>query len=118
MQEEVACSPGFIERHMKGHLMPPISKHVLRSSVIVLMAIIAFAASGFVLQTVRASDEASLVEDVAAHVKLNRIELQRLQREFDQLQQQLSSVTTSLRINYEYLRMRYTSKNRRMEEAF
>ena len=98
--------------------MFPISRHVLRSSVIVLIAIIAFAASGFVLQTVRASDEASLCEDIATHVKLNTIELQRLQGELDQLQQQLSSVTTSLRINYEYLCMRYTSRNIMMEEAF
>jgi hypothetical protein len=95
--------------------MLPIDRHVIRSSVIVFVTIIAFAAAGFVLQTVRASDEAALVEDIATHVKLNRIELQRLQGELDQLQQQLSSVTTSLRINYDYLRMRYTSGNRRME---
>jgi hypothetical protein len=95
--------------------MLQIDRHITRSSVIVLIAIIALAASGFVLQTVRASDEAALVEDIATHVKLNRIELQRLQGELDQLQQQLSSVTTSLRINYEYLRMRYTSGNGRME---
>jgi len=98
--------------------MLPIDRHVIRSSVIVLIAIIAFAASGLVLQTVRATDEAALVEDIATHVKLNRIELQRLQGELDQLQQQLSSVTTSLRINYGYLRMRYTSGNKRMGEAF
>jgi hypothetical protein len=98
--------------------MLPTDRHAIRSFIVVLIAIIAFAASGFVLQTVRASDEASLVEDIAAHVKLNRIELQRLQGELDQLQQQLSSVTTSLRINYGYLRMRYTSGNGRMEEAF
>lgn len=78
--------------------MLPLNRHVTRSSVIVLIAIIAFAASCFVLHTVRASDEAALCEDIAAYVKLNRIELQRLQGELDQLQKQLSSVTTSLRI--------------------
>jgi hypothetical protein len=97
--------------------MLPIDRHGTRSAVILLIAIIAFAASGFVLQTVRASDEAALVEDIATHVKLNRIELQRLQGELDQLQQQLSSVTTSLRINYDYLRMGHTSGNEKMREA-
>jgi hypothetical protein len=97
--------------------MLPIDRHVTRSFVIFLIAIIAFAAAGFVLQTVRASDEAALVEDIATHVKLNRIELQRLQGELDQLQQQLSSVTTTLRINYDYLRMRYTSGSGKMGEA-
>ena len=94
-----------------------IAKMKFKSSVIVLIAIIAFAASGFVLQAVRASNEAALVDDIATHVKLNRIELQRLRDELDQLQQQLSSVTTSLRINYDYLRMPHTQGNGNKGEA-
>jgi hypothetical protein len=94
--------------------MLSIDRHVTRSAIILLIAIIAFAAAGFLLQTVRASDEAALVEDIATHVKLNRIELQRLQGELDQLQHQLSSVTTSLRINYDYFRMRYAARNGKM----
>jgi hypothetical protein len=97
--------------------MLPLDRHVTRSSVIVLIPIIACAASGFLLQTVRASDEAALVEDIATHVKMNRIELQRLQGELDQLQKQLSSETTSLHINYDYLRMHYSSGNGRVERC-
>ena len=97
--------------------MLPIDRYVTRCFVILLIAIIAFTASGFVLQTVRASDEVVLVEDIATHVKMNRIELQRLQGELDQLQKQLSPVTTSLRLNYEYLLSRYSSGNGRMERC-
>jgi hypothetical protein len=53
--------------------MLPIDRHVTRSSVVLLIAIIAFGAASFILQTVRASDEAALAEDIATHVKLNRI---------------------------------------------
>ncbi len=98
--------------------MLPIDRHVIRSSLILLIAIIALSAAGFVLQTVRLSNEAVLWDDIATRVELNRVELKRLQNELDQLQQQLSSATTSFRINYEYLRMRHTPENTRMGEAY
>jgi hypothetical protein len=98
--------------------MLPVDRHVIRCSVISLIAITAFVAAGFLLETVTASDEAALVEDIATHVRLNRIELQRLQGELDQLQYQLSAVTTSLRINHDYLRIKYTQGNGKMGRTY
>lgn len=67
------------------------------------MAIMVFASAGFALQSIRASHEAALWDDIATQVELNRIQLKSLKGELDQLERQECFVSKSLEMCYEYL---------------
>lgn len=73
-----------------------------RSSAILFMAIMVFASGGFALQSIRASHETSLWNEIATQVELNRIQLNNLQGELVQLEQQESFVSKSLGVYYEH----------------
>ena len=77
---------------------------MVRSSAINLfMAIMVFASAGFTLQSIRASRETALWDEIASQVEVNRIQLKSLQGELDQLEQQKYFVSKSLDVYYEYL---------------
>jgi hypothetical protein len=67
------------------------------------MAIMVFASAGFALQSIRASHDAALWDDVATQVELNRIQLESLKEELDQLDRQVCFIGNSLGLCYEYL---------------
>ena len=73
-----------------------------RSSAILFMAIVVFASGSFAVQSIRASHETSLWNEIATQVELNRIQLNCLQGELVQLEQQGSFVTTSLDVYCEH----------------
>lgn len=75
---------------------------MIRSSAILFIAIMVFAAAGLALHTIGASYEVTLLHEIATQVELNRIQFKTLQEEFDQLQQQVVFTSTSLRIHYEH----------------
>ena len=72
------------------------------SSAILFMAIMVFASGGFALQSIRASHETSLWDEIATQVELNRIQLNNLQGELVQLEQQEFFVSNCLCIYYEH----------------
>lgn len=75
---------------------------MIRSSAILFIAIMIFAAAGLALQTIGASYEVTLLHEIATQVELNRIQLKTLQEEFNQLQHQVGFASPILRIHYEY----------------
>ena len=67
------------------------------------MAIMVFASAGFALQSIKAWHETSLWDEIATQVELNRVRLNGMQGELDELEQQKCFVSKSLNIYYEYL---------------
>lgn len=74
----------------------------MRSSAILFMAIMVFATSAFVLQSIRVSYDAALSDEIATQVELNGIQLKGLCSEFDQLEQQKSLLSRNLAIYNEH----------------
>ena len=66
------------------------------------MGIMVFATAGFALQSIRVSYDAVLLDEIAAQVELNRIQLKGLCWEFDQLEQQKSLLSKSFAICKEH----------------
>jgi hypothetical protein len=73
------------------------------SAINLFMAIMIFASAGFTLQSIRASRETALWDEIASQVEVNRIQLKSLQSELDQLEQQKYFVNKSIDVYYEYL---------------
>ena len=67
------------------------------------MAIMVFASADFAIQSIRASHDTALWDEVAIQVEMNRIQLRGLQGELHQLEQQKCFVSKSLDVYYEYL---------------
>lgn len=69
----------------------------------VFMAIIVFASASLALQSIRASHDTALWNEIATQVGLNTIQLNSLQEELDQLERQECFVSKSLGVYYDYL---------------
>ena len=76
-----------------------------RSSAILFMTIMVFASGGLALQSIKASHETSLWNEIAIQVELNRIQLNNLQGELVQLEQQESFVSNCLGVYYKHFNM-------------
>jgi len=86
---------------------------MVRSSAINLfMAIMVFASAGLALQSIRASHETALWDEIATQVGLNTIQLKGLQGELDQLERQECFVSKSLGVYYDHLDVCSTWKMR------
>lgn len=73
------------------------------SAINLFMAIMVFASAGLALQSIRASHETALWDEIAIQVGLNTIQLKGLQGELDQLERQECFVSKSLGVYYDHL---------------
>lgn len=79
-----------------------VTRIMARSSAIFFMVIMVFASGGFALQSIKASHETSLWNEIATQVELNRIQLNNLQGELVQLEKQEFFVSNCLDIYNEH----------------
>jgi hypothetical protein len=79
-----------------------VTSKMARSSAILFLAIMVFASGGSALQSIKASHETSLWDEIATQVELNRIQLNCLQGELVQLEQQESFVSNCLGVYCEH----------------
>lgn len=87
-----------------------IGEQMTRFSAVFLVVLVLFFAAGFALQSMNASHETALLDKVATQVELNRIQLNKLEGEFNQLQNQIYPASMILR-TYLLLTFSYSDKS-------